>query len=244
MTRRTRRRLFVVLGAGLLGASAPGWVPRLLAALPAFGVTEVRVVGTRWVPPDAIKRQAAITPDASVWDDPEPWERRIREHPMVEDVTVRREGLGALEVVVVERRAVALVATPELRPVDGSGRQLPLEPAEAGLDLPLIGNLVEIVDGRVADPEVRRLAGVLDRLGRAHPEFVSMVSEASLDDRGGYRFSMLPGADAGLVLLPPEDPIRALDRVSLALGLIEDPSVPRADARFERQVVLTRSEGR
>ncbi len=244
MTRRTRRRLIVILTAGMLGFAMPIWVPRLLATLPAFRVTEVHVVGTRYVPPDEIKALAGITSDASVWDDPEVWEGFVRAHPMVREATVRRHGFRSIEIVVVEKRPVALVATPELRPINGEGRLLPLEPFEVGLDLPIISGVVETDGESVTDSGVRELASVLDRLDRANPEFVSIVSEVGYAPDGGYRFSMLPGAEAAIVLLPREDPVRALDRVSIALGQIDDQRVERADARFTGQVVLTRAEGR
>ncbi len=244
LTRRGRRRLFVVSTAGILGGGAPLWVPQMLATLPAFSVREVVVVGTRYTPPDEIKRLAGIEVDASVWDDPRIWEDRVRQHPMVRDVDVRREGLRTLEIAVVEKRPVALVATPELRPVNGEGRVLPLDPAEAHLDLPVIGGLANVEGEVVADAGVRELALLLEELNRANAEFVSVVSEVSRTPEGAYRFVMLPSADAGVVLLPREDPVLALDRVSIALGHIEDERVAHADARFAGQVVLKRAEAR
>lgn len=244
VTRRTRRQLIVISTAAVMGIALPIWAPRLLSTLPAFHVREVTVVGTRHVPPDEIKRLAGITAEASVWDDPEVWEGLVRAHPMVRDATVRRHGFRSIEIVVVEKRPVALVATPELRAINGEGQLLPLEPFETGLDLPIINGVVETDGERVTDPAIRELAALLDRLYRASPEFVSIVSEASYAPDGGYRFSLLPGAEASVVLLPRKDPLRALDRVSIALGQIGDRRVQRADARFTGQVVLTRAEGR
>ncbi|MCG8466873.1 MAG: FtsQ-type POTRA domain-containing protein [Gemmatimonadetes bacterium] len=244
LTRRARRRVFVVLTAGALGLAVPVWVPRLLATLPAFQVAEVRVAGTRYVAPAEITRLARLTTEASVWDDRSEWEARVRAHPMVRDATIRRHGFRALEIVVVEKRPVALVATPELLPVNAEGRLLPIDVADARLDLPVIGGIADVVDDTVRDPAVRELAGVIDRLARADADFASVVSEVSYTEDGSYRFLMLPSADAGVVLLPRERPVRALERVSLALGQVTDPRVVRADARFSGQVVLTRAEGR
>ncbi len=244
ITRRSRRRLFVVMTAGVLGLAVPVWVPAILATLPAFQVGEVRVVGTRYVAPDEIERIAALTPEASVWDDPFVWEARVRAHPMVREATVRRQGFRALEIAVVEKRPVALVSTPRLRPINADGRVLVLAPSEARLDLPVIGGLIEIEGDLVVDASIRELANVIDRLDRANAEFVSVISEAGYAKDGGYRFLMLPSAEAEVVFLPRNEPIRALRRVSLALGQISDPRVARADARFTGQVVLTRVEGR
>lgn len=244
LTRRGRRRLFVIATSGLLGLSVPAWVPRLLATLPAFRVERVEVVGTRYVPPDEVKALVALGPEASVWDDREVWESRVRGHPMIREARVRREGLHSLEVVVVEKRPVALVATPELRPVNADGRLLPLDVTRVELDLPIIHGIAEIEGDSVVDAGVREIARLLDALDRAQPEFLAVVSEVGIAADGGYEFLMLPSADAGTVLLPAGEPVRALRRISFALGQIDDPRVRRADARFEGQVVLTREEER
>ena len=244
LTRRGRRRLAVIASAGLIGVSVPLWVPRMLSALPAFQVEQVTVVGAHYVPPDQVTHLMALEPDASVWDRIEPLRERIRAHPMIREATVRREGLHTLSVVVVEKRPVAFVATPELRAINGDGRVLPIEPSEAALSLPVISGFTAVEGDLVLDDATRELAYVLDQLDRADPDFVSIVSEASLAPGGGYRFLMLPTADAASVLLPSADPVSALHRVSLALGQIEDPRVVGADARYDRQVVLTRMGGR
>lgn len=244
LTRRGRRRLFVIATAGLMGLSVPAWVPRLLATLPAFRVEQVEVVGTRYVPPDEVKALVALGPEASVWDDRQVWESRVRGHPMIREARVRREGLHSLEVVVVERRPVALVATPELRPVNADGRLLPLDVTRAELDLPIIHGIVQIEGDSVLDAGIRGIARLLDALDRAQPEFLAVVSEVGIAADGGYEFLMLPSADAGTVLLPADEPVRALRRISFALGQVDDPRVRKADARFDGQVVLTREEER
>ncbi len=234
----------VVASAGIIGLSVPVWVPNLLSALPAFQVRQVTVVGTHYVPADEVTRLIALAPDASVWDRVDILETRIRTHPMIREATVRRDGLHGLSVAVIEKRPVALVATPELRAVNGDGRVLPIEPSEAALSLPVIGGITDVRDGLVLDDGTRELAGVLESLDRADADFVSIVSEASMASDGGYRFLMLPTANAGSVLLPARDPVGALHRVSLALGQLDDPRVWRVDARYDRQVVITRAEGR
>lgn len=226
-----------------IGLSVPIWVPRLLATLPAFQISELRVTGTEHIPPEEI-RGLAVTPDASVWDDPATWEERVRAHPMVREATVRREGFRTFEIAVVERRPVALVPTPELRPVSGDGYVLPLEPSSESLDLPIVQGPVGTEDGFMTDPGTRELIFALDRMDRTRSDFMSLVSEVGPAAEGGYRFLLLPGAGADVVLLPRDEPLRALDRVSIALGQIEDRRVARADARFRGQVVLTRVEER
>lgn len=243
ITRRGRRRLLFALMVAAIGLSVPVWAPRLLATLPAFQVSELRVTGTEHVPPDEI-RALAVAPDASVWDDAATWEARVRAHPMVREATARREGFNTFEIAIVERHPIALVATPELRPVSGDGYLLPLDPSSESLDLPIIRGPVETEGGFVTGPVMRELIVALARLDRTRSDFMSMVSEVGPAAEGGYRFLLLPGAGADVVLLPGDEPLRALDRVSIALGQIEDRRVARADARFRGQVVLARVEER
>ncbi|MCY3599074.1 MAG: FtsQ-type POTRA domain-containing protein [Gemmatimonadetes bacterium] len=243
ITRRGRRRLLLALMVASIGLSVPIWVPRLLTTLPAFQISELGVVGTDHIAPDEI-RALALIPDASVWDDPATWEERVRAHPLVREATARRQSFRTLEIAIVERRSVALVATPELRPVSGDGYVLPLEPSAAPLDLPIIQGPVETDGGFVADPGTRELIFTLSRMDRTRSDFMSLVSEVGPAAEGGYRFLLLPGAGADVVFLPRDEPLRALDRVSIALGQIEDRRVARADARFRGQVVVTRVEER
>lgn len=252
MTRRARRRLFVLGTAALVGATVPFWMPRLLSAFPAFRVERVEVVGTRYVAPDDVVRLAAISPDASVWDDPAPWEARVEAHPLVRRASIHRRGVRRVEIRVVEDRPVALAATPRLVAVSGDGRVLPLDPLEAALDLPLLHGTARVAeDGRLAAPEHRDLAGLLYRLESYEPAFVQKVSEVRLLAGPAAEVRMLESSHAGRILLPMADPVRALRRVELALGHAGEesdavpgegaappPRVQVADARFDGQVVL------
>ena len=181
ITRRGRRRLLFALLAASIGLSVPIWVPPLLAALSAFQVAELHVTGTEHIPPDEI-RALAVTPDASVWDDPATWEERVRAHPMVREATARREGFNTLEIAIVERRPIALVATPELRPVSADGYVLPLDPSAESLDLPIVRGPVETEGGFVKDPGMRELILALARMDRTRSDFMSLVSEVGAAD--------------------------------------------------------------
>lgn len=242
MSRRARRRLYVLGVAVLAGASAPAWAPPLLSGLPVFRVEAVEVVGTRYVPPDEIARLASVEEGASVWDEPGRWERRVRGHPLVRDARVRRSGLRRVEIRVDEREPVALAALPEVVPVSAEGEVLPLDPAEAALDLPLLTGPARVVDGRLRGGRSGELLGLLVRLRARDPEFVGQVSELRALPGGGIEVLLGVGAPAGRILLPSSEPVRALRRVELALGRHGGSGagarVGWADARFDGQVVL------
>lgn len=242
MNRRARRRLYVLAVAALAGVGAPTWAPPLLSGVPAFRVEEVEVVGARYVPPDEIARLAAVEEGASVWDDPGPWEARVREHPLVRDARIRRAGLHRVEIRVDEREPVALAAVPEVVPVSAEAAVLPLDPAESALDLPLVTGPGRVVEGRLRGGLAGELLEVLARLRRHDPGFVEQISELRPLRGGNVEILLRGGAPAGRILLPISDPLRALRRVELALARHGEgrrgSRVAWADARFDGQVVL------
>lgn len=238
MNRRTRRRLYVVLVAAVLGAGAPLWAPPLLRTLPAFTVQDVTVAGHRYLDRDQVVERAGIPPEASVWDDPSRWERRVEGLLMVRNATIRRSGLRDLEIRIVEVEPLAFVAAPSLTPVDRAGTLLPLDPAEHALDLPVVGGEPEVEDGRVGSPDVRGALEVLRLLREHDASFVDLVSEVRQAASDAVEIRMMEDAPASRLLLPVDDPVRALNRVELALGDAAGQRIRTADARFRRQVVL------
>jgi len=244
VTRRTRRRVYVVVLAALIGAGSPIWAPPLLQTLPAFRVEKVEVVGTRFLAPDEVAARADVPPGASVWDEPERWRRRVEAHPLVERARVRRAGFHTLEIAVEEVEPMALAATTgTLRPISEEGALLPLDPARHGLDLPVL-----LLDSASADGERLRggdagtLVGALSRLSEEEPGFVGKISSLRILADGGIEVRMVESTHARTVLLPPADPARALRRVELALGE-QEGAVETADARFRDQVVLETAGG-
>ena len=259
----------MVVLAALIGAGSPMWAPPLLQTLPTFRVERVEVVGTRFLAPDEVAARADVPGDASVWDEPDRWRQRVEAHPLVERARVRRSGFHTLEISVEEVEPVALAAASgALRPVSADGVLLPLDPARHGLDLPILllggsGGTSGTGDGADGsgdgeDPdagaddridvehlegvEARTLVRVLSRLRAEEPGFVAKISSLRVLEDGGIEVSMVEATHAGTVLLPPEEPARALRRVELALGE-QEGAVARADARFRNQVVLERAGG-
>ena len=125
-------RLEIRVALGITVVAVVAWgltrVPPLLAGMETFRVSETQVEGRRYLTQAQVVEIAGIPADASVWDDFDDWEDRLREHPVILEASVDRVLPGTLIVRIREREAVALVAMPTLEPVDREGRRLPRRP--------------------------------------------------------------------------------------------------------------------
>lgn len=176
MRRGFRWGVVACVAAGVL--AAPAWAPRLLVGVDLFRVDAVDVRGLTWTDRDEMLALAAIGPTTNVWEPLEELEARLEAHPMVLEAEVHRALPRGLEVRVRERIPVGLVATPTLEPVDREGHYLPVDPARAPMDLPV---LVPRSDPEAEGPRpTRERLANLARLANAmreDPVFWSRVSE-------------------------------------------------------------------
>jgi len=135
---RMMRRVGIVLAVLMAGAS-PWWGRALLHRLDFFRVRRVEIDGARYVSPDEIVSRLRIDTTQSLFDDVGPLEKRVRQHPSVRDVRIERKLPGTLLVKITENLPVAFVqAASGLVVVDAAGRSLPVNPATADVDLPVL----------------------------------------------------------------------------------------------------------
>ncbi|MDB4907536.1 MAG: ftsQ [Gemmatimonadetes bacterium] len=126
------------IGALMLLAS-PLWGPRVLAHSRFFRVRRVVIEGTRYLQPSDILQRLNVDTMASVWDPAGPLERRVAEHPQVQEVHVRRRLPSTLVVEITEHLPVALVpAVGGFRAYDDRGVALPIDPATTPVDAPIL----------------------------------------------------------------------------------------------------------
>lgn len=135
-------RMLRRIGAGLAVlaiVASPWWGRALLRRLDFFRVRRVEIDGARYVSPDEIVSRLRIDTTQSLFDDVGPLEKRVRQHPSVRDVRIERKLPGTLFVRITENPPVAFVqAASGLVAVDASGRSLPVDPATADVDLPVL----------------------------------------------------------------------------------------------------------
>jgi cell division septal protein FtsQ len=172
---RLRRPGWKILGLlFLVGAIMAGaWGARAAAREMAFfRIRTVEVRGVRYLQPNDIISRLRIDTVASLWDDLEPYRQRVRQHPQVSDVHITRRMPGTLVVTIEENLPVALVQTRTgLLPYDSLGRLLPIDPARANLDLPIVAStdpvLLKLVGAiRSAEPRVFARIEEVRRMGR------------------------------------------------------------------------------
>ena len=169
MLRRTAAGVAV-----LIVVASPWWAPMLLRRLDFFRVRRVEIDGARYVSPDEIVSRLRIDTTASLFDDVGPLEKRVRQHPSVRDVRIERKLPGTLLVRITENLPVAFVqAESGLVAVDATGRSLPVDPATADVDLPVLA---------VRDTLTLRVLGeVRDQL----PALFARIGEVRRLPRGG-----------------------------------------------------------
>ena len=230
--RRILRRAAVTLT--VLGAiTSPWWGRAALRRLDFFRVRRVEIDGTRYVSPDEIVSRLRIDTTASLFDDVEPLEQRVREHPSVRDVRIERKLPGTLLVRITENLPVALVQSATgLVAVDASGRSLPIDPATADVDLPVLA---------VRDTLALR---VLGSVREQSPALFARISEVRRFPRGSsfyllFRLTESPSSLAHDVLAAGD--ITA-ERLSDIIPVEQDLArrklrATELDLRFRDQVV-------
>ena len=217
-------RALALAGAALLSLSLS---PYLLRHLEFFRVRRVEISGLHYLEASRIVAALKLSRTASVFDDPDPLERRIRALPGVMEADVGRRVPGTLSLTLREAAPVALApAGGRLALVDSAGAVLPFDPLESAPDLPVViggGASVAGALSRARDYDPSLFARI-DAAWRVGPDVVFEV--------GGRRLWF--GAE-----LTAED-IRAVTAVEQALAR-QGRSFEELDGRFTGQVIVRRS---
>jgi len=141
--------------------------PRFARQLHFFRVRRIDFIGMRHLERGRAVAALALGPQASVFDDVAPLERRLFAVPGVKSVTIGRRLPGTLVVRLEEWTPVALApAAKGLAFIDHTGRVLPFDPVESAPDLPV-----------VPSPD-RAVARVLARVQAQEPALFADVATA------------------------------------------------------------------
>ncbi len=171
------RKRYLVWGASLTAAVLALFfgLPRFLGTLEFFHVQTVQLEGARFLTPSAVIEALGADTSASVFDDAGRFAAKVEAIPLVAHARVRRRLPGTLVVTIVERIPVALVATRDgFRGVDSAGTRLPIDPALAAFDAPVVLPPTGPRD-TAAD---RRLFNLLGTLRARDPALFDAIEEA------------------------------------------------------------------
>jgi len=190
-----RRRRWPIPAAIALGVFiivlAPLWAPLFLRRMSFFHVRHVEIVGAHFVQPREIYARLKIDTNASVWDASGPLEKRVRQHPLVQDVEIDRKLPGTLVVRLVEHAPVALVPTADgLRALDERGVALPIDPTTADVDVPILAR-ADTVMLRLLASARREAPGVYDRMSEVRTEQAGQ-GMTGMSDEVVFMFDSLP----------------------------------------------------
>ena len=235
--RWSRRAAVVLIGAAAVALTV--LAPRALRQLDTFRVETVEVTGTRFLEPYAVVRAAGLDRTATVFDDADRWRAGVLTLPLVDDVRVRRRMPSTVVLEVREVEPVALVGETRLRPVDGTGHVIPLEPAGIVLDLPIVVG-APVTGGRMGTPAGASAVATLTALAVRAPELSGRISQLEVGAgvlriafRGESLEALLPTHPTEVQLLQ----LRLAHADLRARGELHQ--VRTIDVRFRDQVVVS-----
>ena len=155
------------LVALVLLATTPWWGRRVLSELSFFRLRKVEIEGLRYLPPADVAARMKVDTSQSIWIDLHPVAERVRAHPQVADVRLRRRLPGTLVARVTEHLPVAMVPTRTgFSVVDARGVVLPMDPSRTAVNLP------------VASQRDTILLRLLARIRAAQPVLFDRISQA------------------------------------------------------------------
>ena len=175
------RILLAVLACTAAGAlvSGPWWGPLALSRFDYFHVRRIEFEGLRYARAAELVSALRVDTTQSVWQAMGPLSVRVAAHPIVASAEVERRLPGTLIVHLVERVPVALAPVGgTLRPTDGTGHVLPIDPARVPLDMPI-----------AATPDTALLR-VLDALRQHAPLVYARMTDARRVNADELQFNL------------------------------------------------------
>ena len=139
-TRRRRwGKIIGVLAALLAVITVPWWGRVTLSRLDFFRMRRVEIEGLRYLAPADVAARMKVDTSQSIWIDLDPVAERVKGHPQVADVRLRRRLPGTLVARVTEHLPVAVVATRTgFQVLDARGIVLPMDPSQVPVNLPVL----------------------------------------------------------------------------------------------------------
>lgn len=217
------------------------WGPSTLRRVDWFDVRSVEISGTRLLAPHEVLAVAGVAEGQSLWEDPEIWERPLREHGGIATVRISRRIPGTLRIRIQEKQPVAYVESGTLRLATAAGELLPVDPGRRPMDLPIVrADWSDSAQAIVA----RRLLDLAGRLEAMDPALLAEVSEIRAT-RTGAPGAVLTHRIGEIVISEATDAVRLAelravisDLETRAAASGRATRAARVDLRYDDQVVV------
>ncbi|WP_022835664.1 cell division protein FtsQ/DivIB [Salisaeta longa] len=231
----TRQGLIAIAAVAVLSIGLWWWQTSLV-------VTRIEVVGARYAHPDTLRQMMRLPHRTPLHDvNVAQAARYVEQHPWVRDATVYKQPTDqALELVVRERRPVALVLGPDRTPafyVDTSGVALPLRPAPVP-NVPLLrGVPTDGTPPAVPAPVQRALRALADT------GTLALMAELVVRDEGLWGYTQPVAAYGSIPIQVGDPPYRQkMKRLySFWTQVLQappaSPTIGYVDLRFNGQVI-------
>jgi cell division protein FtsQ len=236
--------------AAIAGAGWATWTQGVRGDL--LRIREIRYAGLTQLTAAALAGLSPIRPgDHLLLSDTEVMARALRRNPWVATVEIHRRLPPALDVVVTERQAAALVDLGGLYLVDPTGQVFKRAAPGDGLDLPIVTGLEREAfetrrDGNGEQLRLRSALGLLGRWREAGLDRRAAVSELHLDPVLGT--TVYAGDEGMEIRLGQGDLPRKLERLDVLLARLETDGVQgeviHLDNRRHPDWVAVRVKGR
>ncbi len=201
---------------------------------PYFALEEIEIQSGPRLNPKQVQTLGGIEQGRSLWTlSPGTLVDRLRAHPWISEVRVKRKFPRRLEITVVERTPVAILAADSLSYVDPTGRVLPRLKNQDDRDLPYITGLPSPPKREEALQQALALLNLIQR-----SRWPDQVSEVHRNQLGGW--SIFLNHKRITILLPQAGWQDSIPRLAAVLRHWLQQGGPPAlmDARFAGQVVV------
>ncbi len=234
-----RRNPWLALGRhfaqALVLVGAPVGVALWLLVSPTFALAAVDVSGNRYVESTWVERKLAPLAGRNLFRlELESVSRLLADSPWIESLVVEKRLPDRLEIVISERRPVALLrADSSLSYVDARGRRIaPFDPSRGPGDLLLLSATAQ------GEAELAGALAVEAELGRAAPRWAATLSEVEVLGEGDFRLHL--GALDFPLLVRAGTLRERLDQLLPLLPALAERygSVRFVDLRFDRRIVF------
>ncbi|MDZ7261173.1 MAG: FtsQ-type POTRA domain-containing protein [candidate division KSB1 bacterium] len=220
------------------------WTTQWMRGKKAFGLKHVLIEGNRLLSQHELLELASMDSSRDIFElDVNRVEERLKSHPMLKDVSVRRRFPASVKIKVNERKPLVVYYGKKIYGIDREGYLLSNMTPYMGYDTPVLSGFTLKTDSsemRILSQEVWPVLEFLDEVYETDFTLYHKISEVSFHPKCGLVVYLMK--EALPVLVGWDDWRRKSVYLSTILKKLEDENVltqvEYLDLRFDRQIVV------